>query len=208
MSAKDKEGSEVQLDAGNAAERKTLLWVLGINFLQVIVAGVVGVVADSTGLLGAALDNLADAAVYMVSIYAVGRAVSAKARAARLSGVLLIILGLGLLVEVLRRFFVGAEPIGLAMIVTAIANAATNLLCLRLLRAHREQGVHLKASWTFTTNDMLANAGIVLSGAAVMFFKSPLPDLVIGLIVAGIVLKGGWDILKEAREAQRHPPSA
>lgn len=208
MSAKDKEGSEVQLDAGNAAERKTLLWVLGINFLQVIVAGVVGVVADSTGLLGAALDNLADAAVYMVSIYAVGRAVSAKARAARLSGVLLIILGLGLLVEVLRRFFVGAEPIGLAMIVTAIANAATNLLCLRLLRAHREQGVHLKASWIFTTNDMLANAGIVLSGAAVMFFKSPLPDLVIGLIVAGIVLKGGWDILKEAREAQRHPPSA
>ena len=89
------------------------------------------------------------------------------------------------------------------MIVTAIANAATNLLCLRLLRSHRDNGVHLKASWIFTANDMLANAGIVISGAAVMFFRSPLPDLIIGLVVGGIVLKGGLDILKEAREAQR-----
>lgn len=204
MSAKhDKEESEIQLDASDAAERQTLLWVLGINFLQVIVAGVVGVIADSTGLLGAALDNLGDAVVYAVSIYAVGRTIVAKARVARLSGIILIVLGLALLVEVLRRFFVGAEPIGLAMIVIAIANAATNLLCLRLLRSHRDQGVHMKASWIFTTNDMLANAGIVISGAAVMFFRSPLPDLIIGLVVGGIVLKGGWDILKEAREAQR-----
>lgn len=202
MSANEKEESEIQLDASNAAERKTLLWVLGINFLQVIVAGAVGVIADSTGLLGAALDNLADAGVYLVSIYAVGRAVAAKARAARLSGVLLIVLGLALLLEVLRRFFVGAEPIGVAMIVTAIANAATNLVCLRLLRAHRDQGVHLKASWIFTTNDMLANAGIVVFAAAVMFFGSPLPDLIIGLLVSGIVVKGGWDILKEASKAR------
>lgn len=65
----------------------------------------------------------------------------------------------------------------------------------------------MKASWIFTTNDMLANAGIVVSGAAVIFFGSPLPDLIIGLAVAGIVIKGGWDILKEAREAQREGSS-
>lgn len=197
---RNRDEDEVQLDARDAAQRKTLLWVLGINVSQVMVAGIVGIVADSTGLLGAALDNLGDAVVYAVSIYAVGRTNVAKARVAQLSGTLLMILGLALLVEVLRRFFAGAEPIGLAMIVTAAANAATNLLCLRLLRAHRGQGVHLKASWIFTTNDMLANAGIVVSGAAVMLFGSALPDLIIGLAVAGIVLKGGWDILKEARE--------
>lgn len=202
MSEMQQEDAEIQLDASNAAERRTLIWVLTINFLQVVVAGGVGVVADSTGLLGAALDNLADAGVYTVSLYAVGRSVVAKSRVAALSGALLIVLGLALLVEVLRRFFVGAEPIGLAMIVTAIANAATNLICLRLLRSHRKQGVHMQASWIFTTNDMLANVGIAVSGAAVMLFSSPLPDLVIGLIVGAIVLKGGWDILKEAREAQ------
>lgn len=191
---------ESGLDARNAAERRTLKWLLGINFSQVAIAGAVGIAADSTGLLGAALDNFADAAVYIVSLYAVGRSVAAKVRAARLSGVLLIVLALGLLGEVIRRFVGGAEPVGLAMIVTAIVNAATNVFSLRLLRAHREDGVHLKASWIFTTNDMLANAGIVVSGAAVMLFDSSLPDLTVGLVVAGIVLKGGWDILKEARE--------
>ena len=201
MSEKQQEEGEIELDASNAAERRTLIWVLAINFLQVIVAGVVGVIADSTGLLGAALDNLGDAGVYAVSLYAVGRTIVAKVRVARLSGLLLIAFGLALFVEVLRRFFVGAEPIGLAMIVTALANAALNVVCLKLLRSHRDRGVHLKASWIFTTNDMLATAGIVASGAAVMFFASPLPDLIIGLLVGGIVLKGGWNILKEAHDA-------
>lgn len=197
------EQDEPELDPSNAAERRTLGWVLGINFTQFLVAGSAGVLADSTGLLGAALDNLGDAAVYVVSLYAVGRGSAAKARAARLSGVLLIALALLLLGEVVRRFAGGAEPIGLAMIATAVVNAATNLLCLRLLRAHRERGVHLKASWIFTTNDMLANLGIVLSGIAVMAFKSPLPDLLIGLLVVGVVLTGGGDILREARETRR-----
>lgn len=201
MSENQQEEGEIELDASNAAERRTLIWVLAINFLQVFVAGVVGVIADSTGLLGAALDNLVDAGVYAVSLYAVGRTIVAKVRVARLSGSLLIALGLALFVEVLRRFFVGAEPIGLAMIVTALANAALNVVCLKLLRSHRDRGVHLKASWIFTTNDMLANAGILASGAAVMFFASPLPDLIIGLLVGGIVLRGGWNILKEARDA-------
>ncbi len=199
---------ESGLDARNAAERRTLIWLLGINFSQVAVAGAVGIAADSTGLLGAALDNLADAAVYVVSLYAVGRSVAAKVRAARLSGVLLIALALVLLGEVIRRFVGGAEPVGLAMIITALLNAATNVLSLKLLRAHREDGVHLKASWIFTTNDMLANLGIVLSGIAVMFFESPVPDLLIGLVVVGIVLKGGWEILEDAREASREADSA
>lgn len=205
---RDDDESEPELDARNAAERRTLWWVLFINLSQVVLAGVVGVIADSTGLLGAALDNLGDAAVYIVSLYAVGRSVAAKVRAARLSGVLLILLSVGLLFEVVRRYLGGSEPIGLAMIITALVNAGTNLLNLKLLRSHRKEGVHLKASWIFTTNDMLANLGIVLSGVAVMIFESPLPDLLIGLVVVGVVLKGGWDILREAGEASRADASA
>ena len=72
---------EPELDPHATAERRTLKWVLGINFTQVIVAGVVGFIADSAGLLGAALDNLSDAAVYVVSLYAVGRAAAEIGRA-------------------------------------------------------------------------------------------------------------------------------
>lgn len=198
-----KEEDEIQLDASNKAERKTLKQVLGINMFQVALAGTVGFIANSTGLLGAALDNLADSAVYIVSLYAVGKGVIAQSRAAKLSGVLLIILGLMLLGEVIRRFVTEAEPIGWAMIITAIINAASNLLALRLLQSQGERGVHMKASMVFTSNDMLVNLGIVLSGVAVMLFNSPLPDLIISLLVVVVVLQGGWKILKEARDARR-----
>ena len=187
----------------NDNERRTLIWVLLINFSQALLAGIVGLIAQSTGLLGAGLDNLGDSFVYFASLYAVGRSVTAKSRVAKLSVFLLIALAIGLLVDVVRRFVTGSEPIGLAMIVVAIINAGSNLWCLRLLRSHREEGVHLKASWIFTTNDMIANLGIVLSGIAVIFFQSQVPDLVIGVIVAGIVIKGGFEILSNAKEAKK-----
>lgn len=203
MRAERAEADEPELDPSNVAERRTLKWVLGINATQFMVAGIVGILAQSTGLLGTAVDNLGDTAVYGVSLYAVGRTVIAKSRAARLSGILLMMLALGLLGEVIRRFVTGSDPIGWAMIVTSVVNAATNLVNLKLLQSHRQHGVHLKASWIFTTNDMVANLGIAVSGVAVMIFKSPLPDLLIGVVVVGIVAKGGWEILEHAHQARR-----
>ena len=194
---------ESRLDPGNAAERRTLVLVLGINLLQVALAGGVGLAADSSALAGTALDSLSDAAVYIISLYAVGRTVVAKSRAASLSGVLLFLLAIVLLVDVMRRFLTGSDPIGLAMIVVAVINTATNFVAMQLLSAHRKSGVHLNASWIFTANDMLINAGIVASGIAVMLLDSPLPDLVIGVIVAAIVIRSGWEILQDARSARR-----
>lgn len=191
------------LDAHDAVHRRVLRWVLAINLTQALVVGAIGLVASSAGLMGASLDNLGDGAVYAVSLYAVGRSKLAEARAATLSGVLLIALSAGLVVEVVRRFVFGAEPAGIAMILTALGNAATNLLVMRLLRAHRGEGVAFKASWTFTGNDTIANAGIVVSGLAVILVGSPLPDLIVGIAVAGLATKGGWEILRDARDARR-----
>ena len=78
------------LDASDAADRRILLTVLLINLGQCLAGVGVGVWASSTALIGAALDNLSDALVYGVSLYAIGRSVTIKVRAARLSGWLLI----------------------------------------------------------------------------------------------------------------------
>lgn len=185
------------------SERRTLIWVLLINFSQAVLAGIIGFIAQSTGLLGAGVDNLGDSFVYFASLYAVRRSATAKSRVAKLSGVLLVAMAIGLVIDVIRRFVSGSDPVGWAMIVVAIINAATNVVCLRLLRSHREEGVHLQASWIFTTNDMIANLAIVLSGVAVIFFQSQIPDLVIGVLVAGIVVKGGFEILSSAKEAKK-----
>ncbi|MFY9513669.1 MAG: cation transporter [Rubrivivax sp.] len=201
MSDNDDDEEGRHLDASQAADRRILLLVLLINLGQCVAGVGVGIWASSTALVGAALDNLADASVYGVSLYAVGRAAGIKVRAARLSGWLLIGLALMLLVEVLRRFFGGEPPVGPAMMAMAAVNAALNLVCLRLLKRHRGEDVNFKASAIFTSNDSLVNLAIVLTGALVMWWGSNLPDLVLGLVVSAVAANGGREILAEAKEA-------
>lgn len=105
-----------------------------------------------------------------------------------------------LFVEVLRRFFGGEAPLGVAM---AALNAALNIVCLRLLRRHRGDDVNFKASAIFTNNDPLVNGAIVLAGGLVMWWGSNLPDLVLGIVVAVIAGNGGREILAEASKAAR-----
>ncbi|AUA56018.1 MULTISPECIES: cation transporter [Achromobacter] len=188
-------------DSNDSEDRRTLTLVLLINLGQSVAGLGVGLWASSTALIGAALDNLADASVYGVSLYAVGRAREIKVRAARLSGWLLIGLAVMLLVEVLRRFFGGEPPVGPAMMVMAAVNAALNVICLRLLKRHRGGDVNFKASAIFTNNDSIVNLAIVLSGALVMWSESNVPDLILGLVVSAVAAQGGREILRDAAEA-------
>ena len=67
-------------------QRRVLITLLGINAAMFVIELVAGILAESTGLIADSLDMLADAVVYGIGLYAVGRAVSAKIRAAFVSG--------------------------------------------------------------------------------------------------------------------------
>ena len=57
----------------------------------------------------------------------------------------------------------------------------------------------MRASLIFSTNDVIANVGVLISGLLVAILGSRIPDLTIGAIVAAFVVSGGWRILNEAR---------
>lgn len=194
--------SQHDVPSNDRRDRRILLAVLAINLGQSIVGGGVGLWAESTALMGAALDNLADASVYGLSLYAIGRAASIKVRAARISGWFLIALAGLLLFEVVRRYFGGGQPVGPAMMFVAGINAALNLVCLRLLARHRGDDVNFKASSIFTSNDSLVNLSIVASGALVLWLGSNLPDLVLGVVVAAVAAHGGREILEKAAKTE------
>lgn len=197
----DDEFSAMDLASSNAQDRRILWYVLLINLAQSALGMGVGVWASSTALIGAALDNLADASVYAVGIYAVGRSVRAKVMAARLSGWLLIGLSILLVGEVIRRFMGSEAPIGPAMMVMAGLNAAINLYCLRLLKRHKGEDVNFKASAIFTSNDSIVNMAILASGILVLWLGSNVPDLILGIVSALFAANGGREILEHARKA-------
>lgn len=82
------------------------------------------------------------------------------------------------------------------MIGISLLALAGNVSCLLLLVRHRHGGAHMKASWIFSTNDVLANLGVMTAGALVAATGSRLPDLVIGTLVAALVLLGAVRILR------------
>jgi len=157
---------------------------------------IVGWIAQSTGLIADSLDMFADAAVYGLALYAVGRASSLKLRAAHLAGLLQMLLALSVLGEVVRRFFLGSEPVSGLMISFGMLALAANIACLIIIHREKDSGAHMKASWIFSANDVIANVGVILAGVLVTWTGSSYPDLVIGFIIGAIVLNGAWRILQ------------
>lgn len=197
-----------EVEAGSEQERKTLLTVLAINAFMFVFEMTLGLLAQSTGLIADSLDMFADASVYTISLYAVGKSSTLKTKSAKLSGFAQIFLALLVLADVLRRFIFGSDPVSTIMMGVGVIALLANATCLYLIAKHRDGGVHMRASFIFSKNDVIANVGVILSGALVWVLGNRYPDLVIGFIIAVIVLRGGLQILKESRNTYTHQTSA
>lgn len=189
--------------AKNANERRVLWIALALNAAMAVIGGLAGWVAQSTGLLADALDMLSDATAYAIGLIAIGRTARFKANAALLSGGVLLVLGIGVLVEVGRRMVHGAEPLSGWMIGTALLSLVVNLTVLRLLAPLKSGEVHLRATWLFTRADVVANLGVVLAGVLVLWLDSPYPDFIIGALIGLYVIKEAAEILGDARRARQ-----
>ncbi|HCI3983647.1 TPA: cation transporter, partial [Pseudomonas aeruginosa] len=181
--------------ASDAQESSTLRVLLGINAFMFVVEMSAGLIAQSTGLIADSLDMFADALVYALALFAVGHGVKKQVRAAHMAGVLQLILALGVLIEVGRRFIFGSEPESLVMMAVAFVALIANVGCLLLISKHREGGAHMKASWIFSANDVVINMGVIAAGGLVAWTGSSYPDLIIGTVVGLIVLNGARRIL-------------
>lgn len=181
--------------ADNSEENilKTLLAINGVMFLFELV---LGWIAQSTGLIADSIDMFADAAVYAVALIAVGQSARKKLHAAHLSGWLQLILAFGVLVEVMRRFLFGSDPISMLMMGIGAIALFANVTCLFLIIKKKDSGAHMRASYIFSANDVIANFGVIVAGVLVAWTGSRYPDLVIGLIIAVVVFSGAIRILR------------
>ena len=188
-------------EAKNAQERRVLWIALVLNAAMAVIGGIAGWIAHSTGLLADALDMLSDATAYAIGLVAIGRTARFKANAAWLSGSILLVLGIGVLVEVGRRVLQGAEPLSGWMSGTALLSLVVNVIVLRMLSPLKSGEVHLRATWLFTRADVVANIGVILAGVLVWWLANPYPDYVIGTLIGLYVIKEAIEILRDARRA-------
>ncbi|CAN1209180.1 Cation transporter [Tumidithrix helvetica PCC 7403] len=80
-------GCDCKFEAKNKAQRKVLRVLFAINAAMFVIGIIAGTLARSTALVADSLDMFADAAVFGISLYVIGKSQAKKIRAAFLSGI-------------------------------------------------------------------------------------------------------------------------
>ena len=185
-----------------SSESKVLWILLAINGAMFFAEIIYGFIAQSVGLIADAMDMFADAGVYGISLYAVGRSLDLQRKAARVSGYAQLLLALFALSEVIRRLIYGSEPEAFSMIYVSLIALIANVICLVLINKQKSGGLHMKASAIFSANDVIVNLGVIVAAVLVYLTNSKIPDLLIGVLISLVVLRGAVTILKLSKERE------
>ena len=208
MSHGHEHGHEHGVSAETAIRPLSIALALIVGFMAVEV--VVSVVADSLALLSDAAHMLVDAAALGLSVWAARLALRpasgrmtfgfrrAEILAAQANGVTLLVLGLAIVVEALRRLNDPPEVAGGLVFVTAVVGAGVNVLALgQVARANREN-LNVEGSYRHLLTDLYAFAGTALAGLVVWTTGFDRADPIASLAVAGSMLLAAWPLLRKS----------
>ena len=189
--------TDISISSHENKEKQSLYIVLAINAILFIIELISGLISNSMGLIADSFDMLADSIVYSLALFAIGGTLLRKKNIAKAAGYLQLILAVWGFIEVLRRF-IGIEslPSFQTMIGISILAFIGNAICLYVLQKSKSKEAHMQASMIFTSNDIIVNLGVILAGVFVYITHSQYPDLIIGIIVFILVVKGAFNIFK------------
>lgn len=185
-----------------------ILWiVLGINAAMFFIEGYAGLLAYSTSLLADALDMLGDALVYGFSLFVLSRSARWQAGAALAKGLFMLAFGIGVFIEAGYKIWHPVMPIVEMMGAIGALVLAANLSCFFLLYRYRSDNINMRSTWLCSRNDLFANVGVMLAGACSYVLASGWPDIIVGLVIAGLFVWSAFSVLRESL-AELHKPAA
>jgi len=199
--------AELEKLAQRDDQRRVLLIVLVINAVMFVGEFGIGLFAGSVALMADAVDMFGDAMVYGLSLYALNRSERWRDGAAVAKGVFILVFGLSVLWQVAIKIQNGVPPSSTTMLVVGAVALAANLACLALLWRFRKQDLNMSSTFECSRNDVLSNVGVLVAAVAVAAFNSGWPDIIVGLIIAGLFLRSAYRVLSQALPAFRsHSP--
>ncbi len=179
-------------------QRGTLQVVLGVNAVMFLVILVAALYGSSTALLADSLDNLGDALTYGLSLFAVSRGVSTKAKVALFKGGLIFLAACAVAAQIVYKFFVPSIPIFEVMGAFSLLGLAANSLCLYLLWRHRHEDVNMSSVWECSRNDIASNLSVFVAAGAVWLTGSGWPDIVVALGLVWLLLRSSIRVISSA----------
>jgi len=189
------------LSPSTQRQRHTLKAVLVINAFMFIVIAVAALYADSSALLSDSLDNLGDAFTYALSLYAVAKGPTTKAKVALLKGWLILLAALVVAGQIIYKLFVPTVPIFELMGAFSLLGLFANGICLGLLWRHRHEDVNMNSVWECSRNDIATNLSVFVAAGAVWLTDSGWPDIIVATCLVVLLLRSAFRVITSAREA-------
>ncbi|CAH0288144.1 cation transporter [Stenotrophomonas lactitubi] len=191
-------GKTLDVAAMQARHRRVLWIVLLINLATFLMMVGASWYSHSSSLLSGALDNLGDAATYLLSLLVVGAGVAAKARVALFKGALILATAVAVAVQIGWRLAHPQVPLFESMGLAALLNLAANGFCLWLLTPYRYDDVNLASAWECARNDIFEGVSVVLAAGLVALFGAGWPDLLVAVALLVVFLRSALRVLRIA----------
>jgi cobalt-zinc-cadmium efflux system protein len=192
----------------NVSDR-VLLWTVVVNLGLSVFEFAAGLISGSVALMADALHNTNDAAALLIAYIA--RKVSRKGadkrftfgyRRAELIGAMiqltaLIILGLYLIVEAVRRLFAPEPLLGGWIMAAAGVALVVDVVTAWLLWAMSKGSLNVKAAFLHNLTDAGASVAVLIGGAAIYSLDWRWVDPLLTLVIAGYILWMSFGLLKK-----------
>ena len=178
---------------------RRVLWVaLVVNAAMFGVEFIAGAGARSSALHADALDFLADAGNYAISLFVLAAALRTRAKAALLKGATMGVFGVWVVGSAVYRLAGGGVPEPVTMGIIGVLALAANLAVAALLFAYRTGDANMRSVWLCTRNDAIGNIAVAAAALGVFTTQSGWPDAIVALIMAGLALTGAHQIVRQA----------
>ena len=196
----------ISANADRGKLRLALALILGFMLVEVAA----GVIADSLALLSDAAHMLTDAGAVALALAAAGLAARppsgrftfglgrAEILSAQANGATLLVLAGVLGFEAVRRLFDPPAVEGGVVIAVGLLGAAVNVAAAWALAQAERRSLNVEGARAHVLTDLYASLGAALAGALVLLFGFREADPIAALLVALLMLRTAWSLLRDS----------
>jgi cobalt-zinc-cadmium efflux system protein len=195
--------------AGEADARR-----LGAAFALIVAFMVAEVVA---GIVGSSLALLSDAGHMLTDAVALGLALAALQLAerppagsytygmkrgeilsAQINGVTLLLLGVLIVYEGVRRLIEPPDVEGALVLIVAVAGMGVNLVAARLLAGAERRSLNVEGAFRHVLTDLFAFIATAIAGALILIWGFERADGIASLLIAALMLWASYGLLRDS----------
>jgi Co/Zn/Cd efflux system component len=200
MSASCSHHTHTSAKQPNSLRYTRILWIaLIVNLLMFFIEIGAGLKSGSVSLLADSVDFFGDAANYALALWALSMAAVWGSRVALFKGITMLLFGAAVLARTAWSAWMGEMPEAVTMGIIGLLALTANLFVAALLYQYREGNANMRSVWLCTRNDALGNIAVLLAGLAVWSSGNAWPDWIVALIMAGLAIHSGVQVISHAR---------